>query len=337
MNLPSVIILSLGGTIAMTESDRGGVVPTLSGDALVAAVPQLKRIAAIEARSFRQLPSAQLQFEDIEALAQTIAELDAAGPRGFVITQGTDTIEETAFALDRLLDIDTPVVVTGAMRNPTVAGADGPANVLASVQVAISDAARGLGCLVVMNDEVHAARFVRKMHTSRTDAFASPASGRIGWVAEGRFRLALRPPRMPGLALAGEGRPAQVALVAAGLGDNGEQVRALLAAGGFDGLVVEATGGGHVSLGMAESLEEAARAMPVILASRIGVGDTLTGTYGFPGSEIDLQRRGLLVSGCLDGRKARVLLTLVLRHCPGGRDAVADAFAPWSGDSSCAS
>ena len=127
------------------------------------------------------------------------------------------------------------------------------------------------------------------------------------------------------------------ALVAAGLGDNGEQVRALLAAGGFDGLVVEATGGGHVSLGMAESLEEAARAMPVILASRIGVGDTLTGTYGFPGSEIDLQRRGLLVSGCLDGRKARVLLTLVLRHCPGGRDAVADAFAPWSGESSCAS
>ena len=189
---PSVTVLALGGTIAMTAGSGPGVVPTLTGEMLVAAVPGLADIAKIDARSFRQLPGAHLQFDDLEALAATIRELSAAGQRGIVVTQGTDTIEETAFALDRLLDLDTPVIVTGAMRNPTLPGADGPANLLAAVQVAISDEARGLGCVVVMNDEVHAARFVRKTHTSSPAAFTSPAAGVIGWVVEGRVRVSVR-------------------------------------------------------------------------------------------------------------------------------------------------
>jgi L-asparaginase len=119
---PVVTVLTLGGTIAMTESTHGGVVPTLTGEKLVEAVPGLGNLAQVEARSFRQVPGAHLQFDDLEQLAGAIRELDAQGRRGIVVTQGTDTIEESAFALDRLLDVDTPVVVTGAMRNPTVTG-----------------------------------------------------------------------------------------------------------------------------------------------------------------------------------------------------------------------
>ncbi len=329
MTRPTVTVLALGGTIAMSPSAEGGVVPTLTAQMLVAAVPQLADIARVEARSFRQMPGAHLRFEDLEELADTIRELAAQGCRGVVVTQGTDTIEESAFALDRLLEPGMPVVVTGAMRNPSLAGADGPANLLAAVQVAISEEARGHGCMVVMNDEVHAARFVRKLHTTSPSAFGSPLSGRIGWVSEGRVRFAALPAEAPPLP-AGEATPARVGLVTIALGDDGDHVRALLAQG-IDGLVVEGTGGGHVQPDVADALEAAARQIPVVLASRTGAGETLERTYGFPGSEIDLLRRGLVRAGWLDGLKARVLLTLLLRRGVAARGDVARAFEPWGG------
>jgi|SRR5215203_2007488 len=98
-----------------------------------------------------------------------------------------------AFVLDLLVDTDAPVVVTGAMRNPTLPGAEGPANLLTSVQVAISEAARGVGTVVVLNDEIHAARFPQKTHTSNPATFRSPLTGPIGWIAEGTARVATRP------------------------------------------------------------------------------------------------------------------------------------------------
>ena len=330
MNKPGVKVLALGGTIAMTRSDTGGVVPTLSGAALVAAVPGLDAVADIESQSFRQLPGAHLGFDDLHALAAEIARHAQAGAAGIVITQGTDTIEETAFALDRLVAPGMPVVVTGAMRNPTVPGTDGPANILAAVQVAASPLARGLGCLVVLNDEIHAARYVRKLHTSNPAAFASSPAGPLGWLAEGTVHIANRPDPMPGVALSEHPRHAQVALLTIGLGDEGMLVDAA-ADGGFDGLVVEAMGGGHVPTRVADALQRAAQRLPVVLASRTGAGEVLARTYGFAGGEIDLQRRGLLRAGRLDGIKARVLLTLILRHGAATRQDIDRAFQAWDG------
>ncbi|TAM82021.1 MAG: asparaginase [Candidimonas sp.] len=328
----SISVMALGGTIAMVEGKGGegsGVVPTLTGEALVAAVPGLDAIAHIHARSFRQLPSAQLGYDDLDELATAIGQLNNDGCRGVVVTQGTDTIEETAFVLDRLLGLEMPVVVTGAMRNPTEAGADGPANLLAAVRVALSEAARGMGCVVVFNDEIHAARFVRKTHTSRPDTFQSPACGRIGWVTEGRVRVVVQVPPVPAIRGPVTRNDARVALVKIALGDRGEQVRALHDAG-FSGLVVEATGGGHVPCEVAEALEAAARNIPVVLASRTGSGEVLEHTYGFPGSETDLLRRGLIRAGWLDGLKAKALLTLLLRRGPRTPAQVAQALAAWA-------
>lgn len=325
-----VTVLALGGTIAMTAGEEGGVVPTLSGESLVAAVPGLEDVAEVDAWSFRQLPGAHLRYEDLEKLAETIGGLEASGQRGVVVTQGTDTIEETAFALDRLLEPGMPVVVTGAMRNPTVAGADGPANLLAAIRVAVSDEARGSGCLVVLNDEIHAARFVRKTHTSRLDAFRSPLCGRIGWVSEGLVQMGCALPKVPAIPMTVVGSGKRTALVTIAMGDDGDPIRALESLR-YDGLVVEATGGGHVPPDVADALGEVAQRIPVILASRAGAGQVLEKTYGFPGSEIDLQRRGLIRAGWLDGLKAKVLLTLLLRHGVGGYDAVCEAFRPWGG------
>lgn len=332
MSRPRVIVLALGGTIAMAPGDEGGVVPRLTGEMLVAGVPALQEIADIEARTFRQLPSPHLQYPDIEALAEAIEQARAGGATGVVVTQGTDTIEETAFALDLLLQPgDMPLIVTGAMRNPTMPGADGPANLLAAVQVCVSEAARGLGCLVVFNDEIHAARFVRKTHTSSTATFSSPMAGPIGWVVEDTVRIGMQPARTQPLQLAGPVRNARVALVAVALGDDDAVVNAVRRAG-INGMVVMALGGGHVPAPIAAALEEAAHQFPVVLASRTGAGEILSRTYSFPGSEIDLQRRGLIRAGWLDALKAKVLLTLLLRHGETSRQRIAGMFALWGGE-----
>lgn len=330
MNKPSVTILALGGTIAMTQGHDKGVVPTLTGEKLVEAVPDLKALAHIDARSFRQIPSAELKYDDIVELAALIRSLAQTECRGTVITQGTDTIEETAFMLDRLLDLEMPVVVTGAMRNPTVPGADGPGNLLAAVQVAVSESARDCGCLVVMNDEIHAARFVRKTHTSRLDAFTSPLCGAIGWVSEGQVHIALRPSRIPAMPSQTGSQSMLVGLVTMALGDEADQIKAITRAG-IKAMVVEAMGGGHVPSSVAAALGEAAEQIPVVLASRTGTGSVLARTYGFPGSEIDLQRRGLIRAGYLDGLKAKVLLTLALRAGLNSRQTVAELFQAWGG------
>ena len=292
MALPKVSVLSLGGTISSVNTGGPGVRPSLTGEALVEAVPGLSEVAEVSAASVRQVPGWQLTVEDLIEVSEEATRAIDEGATGVVVTQGTDSIEETAFALDLLIDRDAPVVVTGAMRNPTLPGADGPANLLAAVTVAADGAARGLGALVVMNDEVHAARFVRKTHTQSPAAFRSPLAGPLGWISEGRASIAARPMGRRHVRPRGGGAE-DVALLATFPGDDGRLVGAV-GERGYSGLVVEALGGGHVPPPMVEPLAALAERMPVVLASRTGSGEGLRGTYDPPGSEMDLARRGLI-------------------------------------------
>lgn len=307
--LPRVLLLALGGTIAMAANEGAGVTPSLSSDDLVAAIPALAEVATVEAETFRTIPGAHLSFEDLGELAERIERSAGEGFDGVVVTQGTDTLEESAFLVDLLTDSERPLALTGAMRNPTVPGADGPANVLAAVRLAASPLAAGLGATVVLGDEIHAARYVRKGHTQSPAAFGS-LTGPIGWVSEGAVRIAARPPATPALELSAFGEQS-VTLLTASLGDDGAIAGA--AAELSDGLVIEALGAGHLPLPWAEQLDAATASVPVVYASRTGGGEVLTDTYGFPGSESDLRRRGAIPSGWLDGPKARILLTLLLR------------------------
>jgi L-asparaginase len=309
---PKVAVLSLGGTISSTSAGGPGVVPTLTGESLVEDVPQIAKVADVSATSFRQVASSELTVDDLAELAAEIIHRIEDGAAGVVVTQGTDTIEESAFVLDLLVDRDEPVVVTGAMRNPTLPGADGPANLLASVQVAASDVARGLGTVVVLNDEIHAARFVRKTHTQSPATFESPLAGPLGFVSEGTPRVALRPANRHHVSLPADSRDRPVALLTGTLGDDGRLVGEVERLG-YAGLVIEAMGGGHLPSVTVEPLAKLASRMPVVLASRAGGGEVLRRTYGFPGSETDLLSRGLINAGTLDGRKARLLLSLLLR------------------------
>jgi L-asparaginase len=244
-----------------------------------------------------------------------------------VVTQGTDTIEETAFVLDLLVDRAAPIVVTGAMRNPTLPGTDGPGNLLASVQVAASEATRGLGTMVVLNDEIHAARFASKAHTSNPATFRSDPVGPVGWVSEGVVRIVLRPVKSHKIALAQDVQDHAVALYTVTLDDDGRLLSAIEEQG-FAGLVVEALGGGHVPSVMVEKLEDLAAEMPVVLASRTGAGEVLRATYGFAGSETDLLERGLIRAGPLDGLKARLFLTLLLSS-GASKEEIMASFDSW--------
>ena len=319
-----VIVLGLGGTIAMTTASTGGVAPSLSAEQLIDAVPGLAATGiTVEAEDFRRLPGASLTIADVTSAAEAIRERLASGADGVVVVQGTDTIEETAYLLDLLHPGPQPVVVTGAMRNPTLAGADGPANILAAVQVAASPNVREQGVLVVLADEIHAARRVRKTHTTSVATFRSPNGGALGYLVEGHPRLLGRLDHRTVVPPA-QGSPAPtVTLVTVTLGDDGTLLTGLSER--VDGLVVAAFGAGHVPQHLVPQLAGLARDIPVVLASRTGAGSILTSTYAFPGSERDLRERGLTPAGFLDPLKARLLLHALLA-AGADHDTIAAAF-----------
>ncbi|MBN9251299.1 MAG: asparaginase [Mesorhizobium sp.] len=325
MSKPRVHIIVLGGTITMAPQSSAGIVPKVTGAELVAAVPSLAEVAEIGVATPFLVPGASLSFPQMQQVNELVDRALEEGAHGVVVVQGTDTIDETAVLLDLVHRRAEPVVVTGAMRGAGAAGADGNANLLAAVTVAAASEARDLGVLVVLNDEIHAARLVSKQHKALPSAFASVGFGPLGHVVEGRARIVLRLARID----AGIGRPmpkaAPVALVSVGLGDDDRMIRAIPELG-YKGLVIEAMGAGHLPGGLAAASEEVARAMPVILASRVPGGPIFANTYGFPGSEIDLLGRGLIGAGLLSAHKARLLLSLLVGA---GRctDEVASAFA----------
>jgi L-asparaginase len=308
---PKVLLVSLGGTITMTASAGHGIVPTLTGADLVAAVPALADVADIEAVSPFRLPGPSLTLSHLREVARLLNDRLVGDIAGAIIVQGTDTIEETAYVLDLLVGGDKPVVVTGAMRGAEAPGADGPANLLASTIVAASTSARGIGTLVVLNETIHAARFVQKASTFLPSTFTSFSGGPLGCIIEGRARIDVRPVRNTVVERGDQGSDQPVALLTAALGDDGRLLAGLPGLG-YRGLVIEAMGVGHVPAEMVSALASLTEIFPVVLSSRVASGSVFARTYGFPGSETDLLERGLVPSGALGGLKSRLLLSLLL-------------------------
>jgi L-asparaginase len=308
----SISMFTLGGTIAMVEED--GSVTRLTGAELLSAVPGLSTIGTgVDVRDLDAIPSADLTFRGVLDVVAAAEQAVANGATGVVVTQGTDTLEESAFLADLVWPHSEPLVFTGAMRNPKLAGPDGPANVLAAARVAAAGPARGHGVLVVFADDVHAARWVRKTHSTSIATFASPDAGPIGHVIEDRVRILATPldraPTVTGSELA-DIDTARVGLYTVVLDDDGALLRVVPDT--YQGLVVSAFGVGHVPSWLAPTLGDLAEYMPVVLSSRTGSGAVLAGTYYAVGSETDLARRGLINGGLLHPYKARVLLRALI-------------------------
>ncbi|MFI5957550.1 asparaginase [Cryptosporangium sp. NPDC051539] len=313
MNPERVAIASLGGTITMTAASAGaGVEPSLTAADLVSSVPGLAGAAEVTAHTIATVPGASLSVGHVlEVLSWARRAVDD-GASGAVVVQGTDTIEESAYLLDLYWDREAPVVVTGAMRAARMAGADGPANLLAATRVACSPSSRGRGVLVVMNDEIHAAARVRKMRSSGPHAFCSPSFGPLGYVEESLAVYGGSGHRVPPLPAPPVAHHPRVALLETHLDDDGALLD-LVTASDYRGIVLAAFGVGHTSEKVAPAVSRAIEASkPVVLASRTGAGTTFRSTYGFVGSETDLLERGAVPAGWLDARKARLLLACLL-------------------------
>lgn len=312
MSRPLVTVISLGGTISSVPDGSGLAGPRLSAAELVSAIPQLDQMAEVEVRDVARLPSCDVSFQLGRDVAAAIADAVERGSSGIVVTQGTDTIEEMSFCLDLLVRTDTPFAVVGAMRHAGLPGTDGSANLLDAVRTVLTPEAVGLGCLVVMNEQIHAARVVRKVHTSSPSAFSSGETGPLGWIAEGAAHLRDRPYPRVTLTVPADVAVPRPPLVRITMDDDGWWLPAIRQRN-VPGLVIDAMGGGHVPGWLSDEVVEIAQRIPVLLTSRTGGGEVLTRTYGgFPGSETTLVAGAVLPGGTLDGLKARVLLALLL-------------------------
>lgn len=307
--MPRIAVVFTGGTIAMRndDTDAHGNVPALRGRELLASTSGLGEIADVEPIDWGLVPASHLSLAQVLEIGRRLAEqLGRPEIDGAVVVQGTDVIEETAFAWDLLPLPPKPVVVVGAMRSASQDGYDGPENLRNAVAVAADPAMADQGVVVAMAGEIHAADDVRKTHTHAYATFQSPNAGRLGSVVDGRVRLRRHraPARLPRI-------PERATLPVPILGVALDAEPTLPAADPA-GLVVAAAGGGNTPPAYLDlAMPLIADGVPVVLTTRCPSGLPLAG-YGFPGGSSTWWEAGAIFSGTLDALKARLLVALGL-------------------------
>jgi len=313
LNQTQIIILTTGGTIAMMEDPiTQAVRPVQNAADLTRAVPHLSELAEVRLEPVSNIPSPHLTLEMMAELGRIVkAHLARPDVDGLVITHGTDTLEETACYLDLILPPGKPVVVTGAMRSSNELGADGPLNLLNAVRTAACADARDQGVLVVFNDEIHAARFVTKTHTSNVATFQSPSVGPIGII--GKKNIQIRHIPKPHAHIPVDGLTREVGLLKAAVDMDDSLIRALIGTGA-KGIVIEALGAGNLPPRMVPGIKDAMeQGIPVVLVSRCYNG-IVQDVYGYEGGGKHLMDLGVLFSNGLNGQKARIKLMVALQE-----------------------
>ncbi|EGI76442.1 asparaginase [Hylemonella gracilis] len=313
LNVPLCQLIATGGTIAMKiDPVRGGPVPALSGADLLAAVPAMAQVARLEVRELFNIPSDHVDATHWLRLKHAVDEaLARPEVTGVIVSHGTDTMEETAWFLDLAIDSDKPVVLTGAQRNASVPDFDGPRNLLNAARVCVERSAQGMGVMVAMNNQIHAAREVSKTHTSDVEAFKSGDFGLLGVIDEDRVVFSRRPTRRLHLPPQSGALP-RVEIIPMFAGARGDLLCAAVALGAR-GIVVQALGLGNVNVDLLAAVKEAiAQGVVVAVATRVPNG-RVQPVYGFEGGGRTLQAEGAVFTDNLSPHKARILLMLALQ------------------------
>lgn len=300
----TVVVISTGGTIASTEDSGGDASPELTGADLLASVPELGQDTTLTTDDFSNVPSAHFTIEQMYELSELIAAYDRDETvDGVVVTQGTDVLEESAYFIDRTFGGETPVVFTGAMRNPSLSSSDGPANLLTAVRTAESDEARGRGVMVAFNDRIHAARTVTKCNSMNLDTFRSPEFGPLATRDESRIRWRAAMERPTPVELDPDRLTNRVAALTVTVDMFTGQIPAPTEC---DALVFAATGAGHIPPSFIAPLEEFSQAdVPLVATTRCPEGRLARSTYDFLGSEATLRELGCYYSDS-NLQKARI-------------------------------
>lgn len=349
MSQNRVHIIFTGGTIAMRTNAQGQLVPANSGDELIAAIPDLARFT-LSTQQLCNVASAHLTSEIWLQLRQAIISACAdEAISGVVVVQGTDTLEETAFFLDSSLGDEQlqhkPVIVTGAMRSADEEGGDGPSNLCNAILTAASTEARDRGVMVGMYGRLHAARYVRKLHTTRTDAFGSLEHEILGEI--GAFNAAANttpnttsdttdlnanhalpqvqfhspaqrftpsidlPDSLYSAFRQGCSDLSQVDIVSAHISCDSLFIDISIK-NGAAAIVVQALGAGNVNPNISAAIERAlTQGIAVIIASRSYLGEAEP-VYGYVGGGQSLVKMGAVMSHDLPAHKARIYAQLLL-------------------------
>jgi L-asparaginase len=290
------------------DKTAGGAVPALGATDFLSALPS--DLPELYANEIVNLPSSHFSLATLETIREHVASaMVEPDVEGIVLTHGTDVLEETAYLLDLTMSGDKPIVLTGAMRTASEVGYEGYRNLVSAVRVAAAQQARGLGTLVVLNDEIHAARYVTKTNTLSPDTFQSPGWGPVGRVEGDRVMVQKRLERR---LLPWRGLETRVPLLKLTVGIGTEMLEDALARGA-KGVVIEALGGGRVPLWWLPVIEQARvdHNIPVVIASRCPSG-RVWDAYGYPGAYRSLVDLGCLFAEGLNGQKARIKLMVVL-------------------------
>jgi L-asparaginase len=312
-DLPVVKMIATGGTIAMKiDPVKNAPVPAISGEDLVATVPEIAKVARIEVLNLANVPSDYMDPVLWVALQKAVVEaLARPEVAGVIVSHGTDTLEETAYFLDLTVSSDKPIVLIGAQRNASEKDFDGPRNILNAARICVSPDARGKGAMIALNNQINAAREVTKTHTSDVETFKSGDFGFLGNVDSDRVLFHRAPLRRQHVPLTQDKLP-YVEIVSMYGGADGAMIRAAVAAGA-KAIVVQGLGWGNVNIPMYEAVREAiAKKVAVIISTRVQNGRVLP-VYGFKGGGKTLKEAGAVMADNLSPQKARILAMLVLQ------------------------
>ncbi|RNH04230.1 asparaginase [Staphylococcus aureus] len=306
-----LLVIHTGGTISMSQ-DQSNKVVTNDINPISMHQDVINQYAQIDELNPFNLPSPHMTIQHVKQLKDII--LEAVTNKyydGFVITHGTDTLEETAFLLDLILGIEQPVVITGAMRSSNEIGSDGLYNYISAIRVASDEKARHKGVMVVFNDEIHTARNVTKTHTSNTNTFQSPNHGPLGVLTKDRVQFHHMPYRQQ--ALENVNDKLNVPLVKAYMGMPGD-IFSFYSREGIDGMVIEALGQGNIPPSALEGIQQLVSLnIPIVLVSRSFNG-IVSPTYAYDGGGYQLAQQGFIFSNGLNGPKARLKLLVALSN-----------------------
>lgn len=312
-NKPMVQFIATGGTIAMKiDPVKNAPVPAISGDDLLATVPDVAKYAAIQVNNLSNVPSDYMDPPRWIQLTKAVqASLDRPEVAGVIVSHGTDTLEETAFWLDLTVQSNKPVVLIGAQRNASSSDFDGPRNLLNAVRIAIDDQAKNMGVMLAMNNQINAARYVTKTHTANVETFNSADFGFLGEVYPDRVIFAKAPQRRQHIAIQTDKMP-EVEIVAMYGGADGAALRQAVDRG-VKGIVVQALGMGNMNMPMYEAVKYAlSKKIPVVISTRVHNGRVLP-SYGFVGGGKTTSDAGAVFADDLKPAKARILLMLLLQ------------------------
>lgn len=305
--MKKILVLHTGGTIAMKEDSLTGSVSPDVQNPLMDATLILPDDTQLVVEDIFNVPSPHITPEHMLQLKERIQLAKLAGVDGVVITHGTDTLEETAYFLDVTIGNLLPIVVTGAMRSSNEIGSDGLYNFESAIRVAATPEAVGKGVLVVMNDEIHSARYVTKTHTTNVATFRTPTLGPIGIVTKSRILFMQQ--LLPAVHVDVDQVTGLIPIVKAYAGMHSELFEAL-AESAIDGLVIEALGAGNLPPDTLPPIQKMLdRQIPIVLVSRCfnGVAEPV---YRYPGGGVQLQEMGIIFCNGINSQKARLKLLI---------------------------